>query len=61
MDTLNTIAIILFGAFILWRLFVYIRSKPESLNKESIGKSSSTMLWILLGLIVFVGSVAMIL
>jgi len=61
MSTFNNVLLILFGCFIAWRLYVYIRSQPDALSKESISKSSYTMLWVLLGLVVFIGTVAMLL
>jgi succinate-acetate transporter protein len=61
MSTFDTVAMVLFGIFIIWRLYAYIRSKPEALSKEAISKSSNTMLWVLLGLTVFIGTVAVLL
>ena len=60
MSKLDSFAAIIFGCFIIWRLYVYIRSKPEALSKESINKSSNTMMWLLVGLTVFIGVVAML-
>jgi uncharacterized membrane protein required for colicin V production len=61
MTTVDSIAAIVFGAFMAWRLYVYIRSRPESLSKESLNKSSNTMLWLFLALAAFIGAVVMIL
>jgi hypothetical protein len=61
MGIFSNVMAILFGIFIVWRLIVFIKSKPESLSGVSLNKSFFTMGVIALMLIVFIGLVAAIL
>lgn len=61
MEILNSIAIVLFGAFIVWRLVVYIRQNPETLSRDNINKSMYSMGLLALVLIAFIGVVVWLL
>ncbi len=61
MDTFSKIAAILFAVVILWWLFRFLKSNPDSLSKENIGKSAYTMGLLGIGLIVFIGIIVMLL
>jgi len=58
---LSKIAAILFAAFLLWMLFRYIKSNPESLSFASLNKSLYTMGILAIGLIVFITFIVMLL
>jgi hypothetical protein len=61
MSIFNIIIGTIFGLFVLWRLIVFIKAKPEALSGASLNKSFSTMGVIALALIVFIGLVVFIL
>jgi len=51
---LSKVAAILFGAFLAWMLFRYIRSNPEALSKENLSKSFYSMGVLGIALIAFI-------
>ena len=61
MDTFSKIVAILFAVVILWWLFSYIRSNPESLSLANLNKSFFTMGLIGVGLIIFIAVIVMLL
>lgn len=61
MDMLSKIAAVLFAAFLLWMLFKYIKSNPESLSSANLNKSFYTMGILGVGLIVFIAVIIMLL
>lgn len=61
MDMLSKIAAILFAAFLLWMLFRYIKTNPESLSAANLNKSLSTIGLLGVGLIIFIGLIVMLL
>lgn len=58
---LSKIAAVLFAAFLLWMLFKYIKSNPESLSSANLNKSFYTMGILGVGLIVFIAVIIMLL
>lgn len=58
---LSKIAAILFAIFLLWMLFKYIRSNPESLSMANINKSMGSMGILAVILIVFITIIVMLL
>jgi hypothetical protein len=54
MDTFSKIIAVLFGAFIVFMLYRYIRANPESLSRENLGKSFYSMGLLGVGLIIFI-------
>lgn len=61
MDMLSKIAAVLFATFLLWMLFKYIKSNPESLSSANLNKSFYTMGILGVGLIVFIAVIVMLL
>lgn len=61
MDMLSKIAAVLFGVFLAFMLYRFVRSNPESLSKESLGKSFYSMGILAVALIVFIALVIMLL
>jgi len=55
MDIFSKIVAVIFGAFLLWMLYRYLRANPEALSRENLSKSFGTMGILALGLIVFIG------
>lgn len=61
MDTLSKIAAILFAVFLIFSLWRYIRSNPQSLTWPNINKSMYTVGLLALALIAFIGGVVLLL
>lgn len=61
MDMLSKVAAVLFAAFILFMLFRYLKSNPESLSMASLNKSMYTMGLLAIGLIIFIAVIVMLL
>lgn len=61
MDIGSKIAAILFAVFILFGLFRYIRSNPESLSFANLNKSFFTIGMLAIGLIAFIAVIVMLL
>ena len=61
METINQLAAILFGAFLIWMLYRYVKRDPESLSGANINKSFYTMGILAVVLIAFIGLVVMLL
>ncbi len=61
MDTFSKIAAVVFGIFLIWMLFRYIKSNPESLSRENLSKSFYSMGLLGVGLIIFIAFVVMLL
>lgn len=61
MDTFSKVMAILFAVLMLFLLFRYIKSNPQSLSLANLNKSFYTMGLIGIGLIIFIGLIVMLL
>ena len=61
MEILNLILMACVAGFFIWRLYIFIKAKPESLSAESLNKSFYSMGILALGLVVFIGIIVMLL
>lgn len=61
MDTFSKIMMVVFAIFLLWILFRYIKSNPESLSLANLNKSFFSVGLLAIGLIVFIAVVVMLL
>lgn len=61
MDTFSKIIAVLFAAMMLFFLYRFVRSNPESLSRENLSKSFGAMGILGIVLIVFVAGVIMLL
>lgn len=61
MDMFSKIIAVLVGIFLVWMLFRYVRSNPESLSWGNINKSMYSMGILAVGLFVFIAVIIMLL
>lgn len=61
MDIFSKILMVVFAIFLLWMLFRFIKSNPESLSFANLNKSFMSMGLLAVGLIVFIAVVVMLL
>lgn len=54
MSTLAQLAILILAAFIIWRLYAFVRHNPQAFSKDSLGRSIFTLGILCLILIAFV-------
>ena len=61
MGTFTAILMALFSLFLVYRLYTMLKSNPELISKQNISKSFMTTGVLALGLIAFVGLLAVML
>lgn len=61
MEMLSKIAAIAFAAYLIWVLFRFLKSNPESLSLANLNKSMLTVGLLAIGLIVFIAIVVFML